>query len=109
MKYLTAFVALAFPMSALNAADDRPIVKPNIVLFLVDDMGWMDSSPYGSQYYETPNMPANACSWPINTLQLWPIRHVWRLFDPKWTQRTGADKIGAWNIEIQSVSHTVND
>ena len=56
MKYLTAFVALAFPMSALNAADDRPIVKPNIVLFLVDDMGWMDSSPYGSQYYETPNM-----------------------------------------------------
>ncbi|MCA9053669.1 MAG: sulfatase [Planctomycetaceae bacterium] len=30
--------------------------KPNVVLFLVDDMGWMDSEPYGSQYYETPNM-----------------------------------------------------
>ena len=30
--------------------------RPNIVLFLVDDMGWMDSTPYGSQYYETPNM-----------------------------------------------------
>lgn len=30
--------------------------KPNIVLFLVDDMGWMDSTPYGSQYYETPRM-----------------------------------------------------
>lgn len=30
--------------------------KPNVVLFLVDDMGWMDSTPYGSQYYETPNM-----------------------------------------------------
>jgi arylsulfatase A-like enzyme len=30
--------------------------KPNIVLFLVDDMGWMDSSAYGSEYYETPNM-----------------------------------------------------
>jgi arylsulfatase A-like enzyme len=30
--------------------------KPNIILFLVDDMGWMDSEPYGSQYYETPNM-----------------------------------------------------
>ena len=30
--------------------------KPNIVLFLVDDMGWMDSTPYGSKYYETPNM-----------------------------------------------------
>ncbi|MDF1825522.1 MAG: sulfatase [Verrucomicrobiales bacterium] len=29
---------------------------PNVVLFLVDDMGWMDSEPYGSEYYETPNM-----------------------------------------------------
>ncbi len=38
------------------AAEPQPAVKPNIVLFLVDDMGWMDSTPYGSQYYETPNM-----------------------------------------------------
>ncbi len=30
--------------------------KPNVILFLVDDMGWMDSTPYGSQYYVTPNM-----------------------------------------------------
>lgn len=29
--------------------------RPNFVFFLVDDMGWMDSTPYGSQYYETPN------------------------------------------------------
>ena len=30
--------------------------KPNVVLFLVDDMGWMDSGAYGSKYYETPNI-----------------------------------------------------
>ncbi len=30
--------------------------RPNILLFLVDDMGWMDSSAYGSEYYETPHM-----------------------------------------------------
>jgi arylsulfatase A-like enzyme len=30
--------------------------QPNIILFMVDDMGWMDSEPYGSQYYRTPNM-----------------------------------------------------
>jgi len=30
--------------------------KPNVVLFLVDDMGWMDSGVYGSKYYETPNI-----------------------------------------------------
>lgn len=29
---------------------------PNVVLFLVDDMGWMDSEPYGSKYYRTPSM-----------------------------------------------------
>jgi arylsulfatase A-like enzyme len=30
--------------------------RPNVVLFLVDDMGWMDCQAYGSQYYETPNI-----------------------------------------------------
>jgi arylsulfatase A-like enzyme len=33
-----------------------PDSRPNIVLFLVDDMGWMDCGAYGSQYYETPNI-----------------------------------------------------
>ncbi len=30
--------------------------KTNVVIFLVDDMGWMDSGAYGSKYYETPNI-----------------------------------------------------
>ncbi|MDG1729335.1 MAG: sulfatase [Algibacter sp.] len=30
--------------------------KPNIIFFMVDDMGWMDSEVYGSEYYETPNI-----------------------------------------------------
>ncbi len=30
--------------------------KPNIILFLVDDMGWSDLGCFGSQYYETPNI-----------------------------------------------------
>ncbi len=34
--------------------------KPNIVLFLVDDMGWMDCGAYGSTFYETPNIDAFA-------------------------------------------------
>ncbi|MCX7016510.1 MAG: sulfatase [Candidatus Sumerlaeota bacterium] len=34
----------------------KPGKKPNFVFFLVDDMGWMDTTVYGSQYYETPNM-----------------------------------------------------
>jgi len=43
---------LVFLPALLVASPDRP----NVVLFLVDDMGWMDSTPYGSEYYETPNM-----------------------------------------------------
>ncbi|MEM1442385.1 MAG: sulfatase-like hydrolase/transferase, partial [Verrucomicrobiota bacterium] len=43
---------LALSAVCLASAQDRP----NIVLFLVDDMGWMDSEPYGSEYYDTPNM-----------------------------------------------------
>lgn len=30
--------------------------KPNIVFILVDDMGWRDTSAYGSRFYETPNV-----------------------------------------------------
>ena len=30
--------------------------QPNVILFLVDDMGWMDCGVYGSEYYETPHM-----------------------------------------------------
>jgi arylsulfatase A-like enzyme len=32
-------------------------VKPlNFVFILIDDMGWRDCAPYGSEYYETPNI-----------------------------------------------------
>ncbi len=49
---LAAIAVTIIASHAVNASDRRP----NVVLFLVDDMGWMDSSPYGSKYYETPNI-----------------------------------------------------
>ena len=30
--------------------------KPNVVFFLVDDLGWRDLGCYGSTFYETPNL-----------------------------------------------------
>lgn len=54
----TAFVAIT-PLQARHAQENRP----NIVLFMVDDMGWQDTSvPFWTQRtplnttYETPNM-----------------------------------------------------
>jgi arylsulfatase A-like enzyme len=45
-------VAVVASLSAGDAAGPRP----NIVLFLVDDMGWKDCGAYGSTYYQTPNI-----------------------------------------------------
>lgn len=51
---IACFASLA---AAVNAAPKRP---PNIILFLVDDMGWTDGGVFGSDYYETPNIDAFA-------------------------------------------------
>lgn len=37
----------------LTACESKP---PNVVLILVDDLGWMDTHVYGSTFYETPNI-----------------------------------------------------
>ena len=37
-------------LSALTAE------RPNVVFMLADDLGWSDTTPYGSTFYETPNI-----------------------------------------------------
>ncbi|UCD29486.1 MAG: sulfatase-like hydrolase/transferase, partial [Planctomycetota bacterium] len=34
--------------------------RPNIVFFLVDDLGWADIGCYGSRFYDTPHIDALA-------------------------------------------------
>lgn len=47
---------LLAPLTALQAATVAPKPKPNIVLFLIDDLGWRDLGCQGSTYYQTPNI-----------------------------------------------------
>ena len=47
---LSALFAVFMPHLA---AQETP---PNIILMLIDDMGWTDLGCYGSKYYETPNI-----------------------------------------------------
>lgn len=53
---LVVLVGLALCAGPSAAAPAVSGARPNIVLFLVDDMGWMDCGAYGSQYYATPHM-----------------------------------------------------
>jgi len=42
--------------SAATGFAAPPMKKPNIILFYVDDLGWMDLACQGSDFYETPNI-----------------------------------------------------
>src|SRR5688572_24121610 len=50
MRTALALAALALA-APLPAAD-----RPHVVVFLADDLGWADCSPYGNKEIRTPNM-----------------------------------------------------
>ena len=53
MGRLFAAWLLALILPTALAAQERP---PNVVFFLVDDLGWSDIGVFGSSFYETPNI-----------------------------------------------------
>ena len=52
MKIFLLILAL-FP-NPINVDSDYKSKKPNILFFLVDDLGWYDVGYHGSKFYETP-------------------------------------------------------
>jgi arylsulfatase A len=63
-SFLAAFfLSFASPLSMTSAAGPQP----NIVLILVDDLGWADLSCTGSTFYETPHIDALAQSGALFT------------------------------------------
>lgn len=59
MKSLFAALLFSTLIPSVSPADDaapQTAKKPNIIFFLVDDLGWRDVGFNGSRYYETPNI-----------------------------------------------------
>ena len=52
-RYPFILVTLLLGIFPLHA-EKKP--KPNIVFFLVDDLGWSDVACFGSSFYETPHI-----------------------------------------------------
>ena len=48
------------PAMPVEAAEESTAERPNIVFFLVDDLGWADLGCYGSAYHRTPQIDALA-------------------------------------------------
>ncbi|MDV6032377.1 MAG: sulfatase [Phycisphaera sp. RhM] len=49
-----ALLAICALLSLTPCTDVHAQSKPNVIFFLVDDLGWRDVGCYGSQFYETP-------------------------------------------------------
>ena len=57
MSLGTTALALQGPTGATRLfANKLTHKKPNFILILIDDLGWMDTGCYGSKFYETPNI-----------------------------------------------------
>ena len=53
---LIVLLLLLSPLVSLRADEPGKSDKPNIVVFLADDMGWGDSATYGHPLIKTPNL-----------------------------------------------------
>ncbi len=94
---LFAWLALALCGSASVAF---PATRPNIVLFLADDLGQRDLGCYGSTFYETPNLDRMAREGArfTDAYAACPVCSPTRasILSGQWPQRTGiTDYIGA--------------
>lgn len=51
-----AILVLAIDGNPVTAAAESARRPPNFLIFLVDDMGWIDPACYGNPFHETPNI-----------------------------------------------------
>ncbi|QDU27535.1 Arylsulfatase [Anatilimnocola aggregata] len=55
--FLSFSSIVLFITQSLQAADDKPaVVPPNVLLIVIDDMGWADLGCYGSKFHRSPQL-----------------------------------------------------
>ena len=57
---LRMMMLLVFTLSVVSSRQTQAEQRPNVIFFLVDDLGQRDVACYGSQFYETPFIDALA-------------------------------------------------
>jgi arylsulfatase A len=55
-KLFLVLTASLYVLTPNSLAQHRTEGPPNVVFFLVDDLGWRDVGCFGSEFYETPNI-----------------------------------------------------
>lgn len=60
MKYINILSAFTLPILVSCNNGDGNNSRQNVIFIMADDLGWMDLSCYGSEFYETPNLDALA-------------------------------------------------
>lgn len=95
------FPLIALLLAAISLVGAEPSAqKPNIIFFLVDDLGQRDLGCYGSSFYETPNLDRLAKEGArfTDAYAACPVCSPSRasIMTGQWPQRTGiTDYIGA--------------
>ena len=55
-SFVLSFTLLMLPISVVLSAESRAADRPNVVIFLADDLGWNDVGFHGSDEIDTPSL-----------------------------------------------------
>ena len=55
-KLRSYLIGILLVFGLLSSCSSKKEQKPNVIFFLVDDLGWVDVGLNGSKFYETPNI-----------------------------------------------------